>query len=61
MIKLRDSVKIKLTEKESCFSSFISWDRLQTVLKVVGELEEDEHITHVKVNDVGITYYRGRA
>jgi len=36
---------------------FLSWKRLETTLKATGEIRENEHISGIELDDLGIKYY----
>lgn len=50
-------IKVRLQEQTSCLSGFISWARLETHLKLSGELKWGEVITNLVASESGIEYY----
>ena len=50
-------LEINLKDEKSCVGSFIGWERLQEHLHKSGELKEGESITHMKIDERGISYY----
>lgn len=51
------NIEVRLQEKTSCVTGYISWVRLDRHLQLSGELREGESIANLVADDGGIKYY----
>jgi hypothetical protein len=56
VIDLRERRQLLPTQWPGGLCNFISFDRLVAQLHAAGEFKPDEVVTHLKIDDTGITY-----